>query len=228
MIVQTPNRPQRVELSLFSRFWTLCLLGGLSENGLAPNTRKEIFSFAYLACAVASKFHVESVQHAVLKNEEGPHLLVVSRALDKLIAAGLVNVHALRATSNAKMVEGQYLISDRGLTVMARSMQASNYLRPIAEFLRDVTYAFGNLSPEEITYATKLDASFADLAVPSGEVVDLGEWEPGNKTTQILDVLRAHTQRIYSGDPLAACQIYARYLDVQKDNQMNEGVGETA
>lgn len=188
-------------------------MDGLSRNGLGPNSRNEIFSFAYFTCAVASEFQNTSIQSAVLKNQSGPKILVVSRSLDRLIASGLIDLYDVPAPASGMPVEGQYLISDRGRAVVEKSIKTSEYLSPIAQFLYDVTYAFGNLSPEEINLATKFDASFSDIEVANGEVVDLGEWQPGNKTTDMLGFLRDYSRRVFSGDPLVACQMYARYLD---------------
>ena len=206
---------KRRESSLFARFWTLCLLDGLSRNGLGPNMRNEIFSFAYLACAVASEFKISSIQHAVLKNEAGPKLLIVSRALDRLIAGGFVDVCDMpkSVVHIGSHIEGHYLISNRGQEILKKSTVSSEYLRPIFQFLQDATYAFGSLSPEEISFATRFDASFCDMAVADGDVVDLGEWEPGNRTTDIINFLRNYSRQIYSNDPMVACEMYAQFLE---------------
>lgn len=197
---------------LFTRFWVLCLLEGATRAGLAPAGRPQIFALAYLANAVADVFHADAVQRAVLRSAAGPILSDVALELDRLTGLGLCNIARVSGTKKAAALKSQYYASAGATSFLDEACARSSYLTSVREFHRLVANGFSDLGIPSIVDGSKAEASYSDLSVGLGEVVDLGEFEAAFPTLKAIAAVQRAMPEFRDRTAYSAIQIYGRYL----------------
>lgn len=198
--------------ALFTRFWVLCLLESATRVGLAPAGRPQIFALAYLANAVADAFHADAVQRAVLRNAEGPILAEVALELDRLTGLGLCNITRVAETRKSSVLRSQYYISNVAKTYLDEACARSSYFESVRNFHRQVADGFSDLGVPSIVDGSKAEASYSDLSVGVGEVIDLGEFETVFPTLKAIAAVQKSLPEFRDRTAYGAIQVYGRYL----------------
>ncbi len=198
--------------ALFTRFWVLCLLESATRVGLAPAGRPQIFALAYLANAVADAFYADAVQRAVLRNAEGPILADVALELDRLTGLGLCNITRVAETKKSSALRSQYYASNAAKAYLDEACTHSIYFASVRDFHRQVADGFSDLGIPSIVDGSKAEASYSDLSVGVGEVINLGEFEAVFPTLRAIAAVQKSMPEFRDRTAYGAIQIYGRFL----------------
>lgn len=206
------SESKRISTSMFTRFWVLCLMDGATKVGLAPAGRPQIFALAYFANAVASAFHADAIQRAVLRNESGPILADVAIELDRLAGLGLCDVTRVVGIRKSAVLKSQYYASLSGMTHLDNMCRQSAYFQSVREFHRLVAEGFSDLGVPSIVEGSIAEASYSDISVGEGELVNLGEFEGAFPTLKAIATVRAALPPFRDKSAYSVIQVYGRYL----------------
>lgn len=198
--------------ALFTRFWVLCLIDGATKAGLAPAGRPQLFALAYLANAVADAFQAEAIQRAVLRKDSGPALADVAVELDRLVGLGLCRATRVVGTSAAAVLQAQYFVPTGAARAIEDACKKSEYLQSVHTFHKLVAAGFSDLGVPFLVNATIVEASYSDLAVGKGEIVDLGEFAKSYPTLVALETVENALPKFRDRSSFGVIQTYCRFL----------------
>jgi hypothetical protein len=161
----------------------LVLLDAAEQAGLAPIKILRLHSFAYMSNVLAPVWDFVPLDGKILKRRGGPYYPALQRDLDALVGKGMVIISGLahlRDEEKRWRLEGSYRLnrefSDSPLFQLRRYEEE----RALMSFVLELAYALSALSDEDLDQAVGEDATYSDLLVSFGNIVDFDEWRKIN------------------------------------------------
>jgi hypothetical protein len=139
----------------------------------------------------------------------------LQRDLDRLVGMGLVvicGVSHARDEDNRWRLEGAYRLNFDLAARPLESLATFESERRLSAFLQELAFALSALTDQELDQAMTEDATYADPIVTVGNVVDFGEWQNKNWSSQAAD----HFEHLMPGGSRATpgekLHLYVRHL----------------
>jgi hypothetical protein len=189
---------------------------------------RSLNGLAYLANAAIPCYQIEPLDSTVRKTEDGPLYPQLIWDADRLVGMGLLAVSGLVVRAG-RPHHAMYSITREGLNVIFRARKATKHFDELASALWSISIAYAR-SPKCVAAKSLFDrdANYAEDRVPSGDVVDFGEWDRHNWTfeaisrmqrdicTRLLgdlpDAEPAASLQELANSPGGAVGMYARYV----------------
>ena len=196
----------------FSRFWTLSLMEGIDQAGVAPINLEGFNTLAYLANAIAPCYQIEILDPTVLKEKSGPLYPKLIWDLDRLVGLMLVLVSNVR-DPQPEGSSPTYSVSRRGLAVLRACEAITPEFSKITSALRSIALAYARNSAALGTSSLlDRDGNYGNNLFGNGDVVDFGQWTDLNATQRAVQSLSNFFPPGLQEHPSRNVNIYARYL----------------
>lgn len=165
------------------RYWILLVLRAARYCGFATVASDVFHRLVFFANTLAPTVDISSETPRVLKAEQGPFFPDYQWDLDRLVGMALVDVRDLSWASEDGRYFGKYRINNKGLLLSEEILRDNDYFAFTERAISEVVSAFsktkGLFEPSSAFY----DASYSQDTIRFGEVIDFGEWNPHNYTT---------------------------------------------
>lgn len=203
------------QAALYRRAWVLLVVDQAERYGRTPMGRGEIHALTYLSNVLAPVFDLLAPDRAVMKSGETPFFPAVQWELDRLAAFGFVDpIPEAAGAIGSDWSTVAYGCTNGGRD-FARQLLVIPRLGAAAPFIAEVVAAYAAAEDPEVPALTRVDATYG-VDLPSGSVIDYGEWDPASRfnfslrTTEAFDSGKLEHHRF---SPRDRVHLYMKYLE---------------
>lgn len=204
-------------MNLTRRIWVLKLLSACYENGLSPLPQLRLHRFMYLANVMAPLFEIEPLRTTIVKHEKGPYYAETQWDIDRLVAAGLVNLIEPdgRFAQTEYWVNAQYSVGTMGYEYLGGVENLSSFQRTLF-FLSSVAMALAELDETDLGEVAMADANYRQKNKDYDSVIDFGAWLDSreNKAVKATDRIDKLSELPYSLNVREKLHVYFDYLGI--------------
>jgi hypothetical protein len=187
------------------------LFDALDKAGLRPVSARQLHTLWYLSNALAPVWRLQPFDAALLKTDREPYFPNIQSDLDRLVGMGMLVVTQLIPSTDQTRLQGLFALNrnfaDPVLATMREIEEESNIL----QFLGEVVQASNRLTQAEQKFALSKDATYGDVRVDAGNVIDLGEWLAHDRSTPTAEVMEV-IHRV-SGRKMLPAELMEIYVD---------------
>ena len=169
--------------ALRRRIRLVMLLGSAESAGLTPLPILRLHALAYLSNVLAPVWDMPVLEGKVLKRRGGPFYPALQHDLDRLVGMGVVVISELGHKLDEDQrwgLEGSYILNPNLADRVQRRIHEFESEKRLATFFQELAFALSSLSDEELDRAMTEDATYSDLMIGVGNVVDFAEWQQKN------------------------------------------------
>jgi len=161
----------------------LLLIEATNRIGAARISDMDLARLAYFTDAFAKLWGLEPLDRYRLKSNE-PRSLMIRRALDRLVASGVVVPSSVQvSSSDTPYLTANYRI-DRSLARPGLEAIAETTIgRREIKLVDEVVFASAGLLDGHLDEALRMDAGFSDSRVGPNDLIDLGSETSGTSQT---------------------------------------------
>lgn len=175
--------------SHYRRYWIILLLRATTFSGIATVPSDLFHRLVYFVNALMPAVGLESETARVLKASYGPFFPDYQWDLDRLVGMSLVDVIDFTSHPEDKNFFGQYSISRSGVQLAEKIAMSSEFFSDVERAISEIVSAFvaapGALNSE----APNFDANFGQDTVRLDAIIDFGEWNEKNYSTEAAQFL---------------------------------------
>ncbi|MHC0466302.1 hypothetical protein [Kosakonia cowanii] len=194
----------------------IMLLYSSEIAGIYPLPQNIFHSLAFYSNTLSRVFNIKALDGKILKLKSGPYYPDLQKQLDYLICAGVVKIF-VDSNDNKK---ASYSI-DQELSKSIISQYNIIDETDEFDFIQNVVFAFSELDNIEISLSNKFDATYADVRVGYGHIIDFDEWSSYNPTYNVTDFFENNNSSFHLTKTVKI-KLYTRqlqhYLGLAKGN----------
>lgn len=194
----------------------IMLLYSSEIAGIYPLPQNIFHSLAFYSNTLSRVFNIKALDGKILKLKSGPYYPDLQKQLDYLICAGVVKIF-IDSNDNKK---ASYSI-DQELSKSIISQYNIIDETDEFDFIQNVVFAFSELDNIEISLSNKFDATYADVRVGYGHIIDFDEWSSYNPTYNVTDFFENNNSNFHLTKTVKI-KLYTRqlqhYLGLAKGN----------
>jgi len=202
----------------------LLLLDAAERAAVAPLSTDKLHALAFLADVLSPVWHLSAFDKVVVKSSGGPFFPELQREMDRLVAAGLLEVTNIRYVPRpheGARIEGSYALrfgsphlEDLLGRLGARGPEAAldaNDVR-IHTFLVELAGALARLPADEIDRAATSDVTYSDRAIDNNNLVYISPVAKPNRTVETAERFANFMPEGATLSPGEKLYLYATYL----------------
>ncbi len=211
----TPTQAAEWFATTRRRVRLVVLLDAAEEAGLVPIDITRLHTLAYLSNVLAPVWDISVLDGKVLKHRGAPFYPALQHDLDRLVGMGVVIISGLGHSVDADgrwRLEGAYRLNRVFAEPVLRHLAAYDDESRLVAFVRELAYALSALGDDEITIATREDATYADPRVSAGNVIDFDEWQKENYSADAARCVGHLVPTKFGVTPGEKLHLYVRHL----------------
>lgn len=222
-----PQAPQinDEELQLLrQRGRVLLLLDAAERAAVAPLSTDQLHAFAFLADVLSPVWHLPAFDQVVVKSSGGPFFPELQREMDRLVAAGLLEVSNIRYVPRPRegaRIEGSYglrfgsphledLLGRLGARGPEVALDASDVR--VHAFLVELAGALARLPSDELDRAATSDVTYSDRRVDNNNLIYIAPSAKPNRSVETTERFSAFMPEGANLSPGEKLYLYATYL----------------
>lgn len=214
-----------VELQLLrQRGRVLLLLDAAERAAVAPLSTDRMHALAFLADVLSPVWHLPSFDHVVVKSTDGPFFPELQREMDRLVAAGLLEVTNIRYVPRPR--EGARIEARYGLRFGSPHLEAvlgrlgargeALALDPrdvkVHAFLVELAGALARLPNDEIDRAATSDVTYSDRQIDNENLIYITTATRSNRSVETAERFSSFMPAGSNLSPGEKLYLYATYL----------------
>ncbi|TPK96545.1 MULTISPECIES: hypothetical protein [unclassified Mesorhizobium] len=202
----------------------LLLLDAAERASVAPLSTDRLHALAYLADVLSPVWHLPAFDQVVMKSSGGPFFPELQREMDRLVAAGLLEVSNIRYVPRPRggaRIEGCYglrfgspHLEDLLGRLGARGSDAALDPRDVQihAFLIELAGALARLPGDELSRAATSDVTYSDRRVDNNNLIYITPASMPNRSVETAERFATFIPEGASLSPGEKLYLYATYL----------------
>jgi hypothetical protein len=167
------------------------LLEAARLAGILPLPAEALHNLAYFSNLLAPVWKLKPLDGKVLRLKRGPYYPDLQHEIDKLVAAGVIELTNLRykqiPDTSQWQILADYKLNSTAIKPMLECITNWEEEQNTFAFIRELTLSISALTDSQLKEAEVEDATYSNNENGYGNVIDFGEWKNENPSADAAE-----------------------------------------
>lgn len=191
------------------------LLAAAERAGLAPLDVQALHSLAFISDVLAPVWGLRPTQGKLLKRRGTPFYPELQRDVDALVGLGVISItdvdHELDGEGQWRL-RGRFQLKTEVAQPILGAIRAFDDEALIQDSVVELAQALAALPPSSLDETALEDATYADVLVGPGNVLDFAEWQDRNYSANAANRLGESAPTAVRLSAAERVNLYVRHL----------------